>query len=331
MDLGRFSHKAVALQRKGSNRYVLTHYATLQHNELAESPAMLAEQIKALLGELKATGKGYTASVSGGDSIVRIIEQPETPPTLLRDAIRLNGMTLLNQDVRQFVIDCDQISHQQSGPGTMHRYLVAALPRKQVLAIQTAMESNRIDLDTLQIGPICALNAFEFSAKQRFSEKAFLLVDIGHLSSTVIVGARGEIVLVRTIEYGGRDLIEALSAIVNGDRQAALAQLSAGDEMLTDAARYSLTALAREISSSIGFFEARREENVEEIHVAGGPAGSQSILQILAEELHMPCKAWNPFERCEIALPEAQRGNLMRDVMNLHVACGAAAELLKAN
>ncbi|MGC3990818.1 MAG: pilus assembly protein PilM [Chthoniobacteraceae bacterium] len=174
------------------------------------------------------------------------------------------------------------------------------------------------------------MNAFEFSAKRQFTEGAFLLVDIGHISSTVIVGAKGELVLVRTIEYGGRDLVESLSAIVSGDRQAALAQLASGDEMLIDAARYSLTALAREISSSIGFFEARREENVEEIYVAGGPAGSQAILQILAEELHMPCKAWNPFEHCEIALPEAQKANLMRDVVNLHVACGAAAELLKA-
>jgi len=331
MDLGRFSHKAVALQRKGPNRYALTHYATLQHNSPAESPAVLGEQIRALLAELKTTAKGYTVSVSGGDSIVRIIEQPETPPTLLRDAVRLNGLTLLNQDVREFVIDCDQISKQGGHGAGMQRYLVGALPKKQINDLRTAMESSRVEIDSLQLGPVCALNAFEFAAKQQFTDKAFLLVDIGHLTSTVIVGAKGELVLVRTIEYGGRDLLEALTALANGDRQSALAQLAAGDEMMSDAARYSLTALAREISSSIGFFEARREENIEEIHVAGGPAGSQTILQILAEELHMPCKAWNPFERCEIALPEKQRSNLMRDVVNLHVACGAAAELLKAN
>ncbi|MGC3990819.1 MAG: hypothetical protein QM796_14295 [Chthoniobacteraceae bacterium] len=134
------------MQRKGSNRYALTHYATLQHNQPADSPAVLSEQIRSLMAELKASAKGYTASVSGGNSIVRIIEQPETPPSLLRDAVRLNGLTLLNQDVREFVIDCDQISHNPANGGSVpsQRYLVAALQRAQVNDIRVAMESNRL-------------------------------------------------------------------------------------------------------------------------------------------------------------------------------------------
>jgi Tfp pilus assembly PilM family ATPase len=113
--------------------------------------------------------------------------------------------------------------------------------------------------------------------------------------------------------------------------QAALQSLESGDGVMVDAARISMTALTREISSSIGFFEGRCEDNISRVYVSGGPAQSRAIIQILAEELHLPCMAWNPFERCEIALPEASRATLRTDVVNLHVACGVAVEILKGS
>ena len=67
------------------------------------------------------------------DALIRIIEQPETPPEILRDGLRLNGMTLLNQDSRELVLDCDRIpSGGASGePDALgrKRYLVGGLPR----------------------------------------------------------------------------------------------------------------------------------------------------------------------------------------------------------
>ena len=64
---------------------------------------------------------------------------------------------------------------------------------------------------------------------------------------------------------------------------------------------------------------------------SGGPARSKVVLQILEEELHMPCEAWNPFESCDVALPANRRESFAAYMVNLNVACGAAADLLKKN
>jgi hypothetical protein len=50
----------------------------------------------------------------------------------------------------------------------------------------------------------------------------------------------------------------------------------------------------------------------------------------MSEEIHMPCLAWNPFESCEVNLPANQRARFETEAFNLHVACGAAAEILNA-
>jgi Tfp pilus assembly PilM family ATPase len=102
-----------------------------------------------------------------------------------------------------------------------------------------------------------------------------------------------------------------------------------GDEGLLNAARFSVLGLAREISSSIGFFEARREESISRIHVSGTIAASRAMLQLIAEELHMPCLAWDPFAKCEIALPESRRALFRQRVVTLSAAAGVALQVLQ--
>jgi len=108
-----------------------------------------------------------------------------------------------------------------------------------------------------------------------------------------------------------------------------LSLLEEGDDLLIETARLSLAALTREISSSIGFFEGRHEENISQIFVSGGPANSRAILQLLAEELHMPCEVWNPLLKCEMALHGSQKAAFANDATKLSVAAGAAVEFLK--
>ena len=75
--------------------------------------------------------------------------------------------------------------------------------------------------------------------------------------------------------------------------------------------------------------QGRREETVGKVFVSGGVARSKALLKILTEELHMPCEAWNPFQKCEVSLPSHRKQLFAEDFVSLNVACGAAAEALK--
>ncbi|MDQ2660120.1 MAG: hypothetical protein M3Y03_06840, partial [Verrucomicrobiota bacterium] len=98
IDLGKHVFKGVLLHRKGDDRYVLTSYASREVPEDLASPDALAEQLRLLFKELGGSAKGCAVAVSDPASLLRIIEQPETPVDLLRNALRLNGLAVLNQE-----------------------------------------------------------------------------------------------------------------------------------------------------------------------------------------------------------------------------------------
>ncbi len=336
IDLGQHALKAVHLQRKGNNRVSVGGFATRAVG-MGDGPLtadILSHHLKLLLRDLGATGKACVAAVSSPDTLLRIIEQPTTPTYLLRDALRLNGLTLLNQDCRNYVLDCDQIA---SAPGhapvaasgrPTSRYVVGGLPREEVTRVSEAFSKNRVGLDRLQLAPLCNYNAFEFSHADVFTREAFVLVDIGRTETRVIVGAKRELVLVRVIDYGGDHFLNAIVAQGGIDRESAMMLIEQNDPGMVEAGRASLTLLARELRSSIGFFEGQREEPISRVYFSGGLVRALMPLQILSDELEIACDTWDPFQTCSIDLPKAQAAVFDTERTHLNIAAGAALDVL---
>ncbi len=341
IDLGRYSLKSVVLQKKGSNRYVLTHFASMPVNDAVERTAeSMGEQIKALVKHMGGTAKGTAVAVSSPDALVRIIEQPETPPEILREALRLNGTALMNQDCRGFVLDCvdcempapaPQTPPAANAPVPQRRYLVAGLPRADVAQLTQVFAASGLgNVAAVQLAPVTVFNAFEFAQKEVFDNQAFFLIDFGHLSSTMMIGARRELSLIRSVEFGGKSLVEALCALSGESADMVLTALAQEDEVMVEYTRMALMALTREIGSSIGFYEGRREETISQIWVSGGLARNATLLRLLGEELRMPCQSWVAVERCEVNVSAAKRAQLDEEMLDYSIACGAAAQLLNA-
>jgi Tfp pilus assembly PilM family ATPase len=343
IDLGKHVFKGVLLQRKGDARFVLTSYAAREVPEELPTADDLAQQIKLLVKDLGGNTKTCAIGVSDPGSLLRIIEQPETPVDLLRNALRLNGLAVLNQECKDFVLDCTPVSSNgdpatKSASGNAHegsngvpwkKYLVGGMLRPTVKQISDAVTKTRLSADLLQLAPVCSFNAFELAYPEIFANDTFLLLDMGHLQSTVLIGSKKELVLVRSVDYGGKSLTQALTADGALDVKAAKLLMTEGDPGMAEICRGSLTRLATEVRNSIGFFEGQREESIHRIFVSGGLARTETVLQTLSDELGLPCEIWDPLESCEVALPPAKRQSLPNEFVSLNVACGAAFEYLR--
>jgi type IV pilus assembly protein PilM len=331
LDLGRASLKSVTLQRRGPGRIAVTHYATRPISQPLETAEQLSAEIRALLREMGVGAKKPCAvAVSNPEAIIRIIEQPDTPREVLRDALRLNGLALLNQECREFVFDCEPITTSEALEAGRKRYLVGGTPRAQITQVHQALEGAGANVQGVQLAPVSLFNAFEFAQPELFARHGFFLVDIGYATSTMILGAKGELVLVRNVEVGGHTILEALMALSGESRESVLIALEQEDELMVENVRMALMNLTREIGSSIGFFEARREETISQIFVSGGITKSKTLVKVMSEELHMACTPWNPLAACEVAVPSQQREQFAAEAFDLHVACGAAAEVLNS-
>jgi Tfp pilus assembly PilM family ATPase len=345
IDLGKHAFKGVSLRRKSDSRFVLTGFASRNVPEEFQSTDQLAQELKLLLKELGGGAKACALAISDPATLLRIVEQPTTPVDLLRNALRLNGLLVLNQECKDFVLDVAPVTANartegvsvegsgnvavQGAVATRTKYLVGGMLRPAVKQISEAMNKTRVPAEILQLAPICSFNAFEFAYPQVFNEDAFLLLDMGHLQSTVLIGSKGELVLVRSIDYGGKALTHALTADGALDADAAWVMINEGDGGMAEICRGSLARLATEVRNSIGFFEGQREESIHRIFVSGGLARAEMILQTLSDELGLPCEIWDPLETCEVALPAGKRQALPSEFVSLNVACGAAFEYLK--
>jgi Tfp pilus assembly PilM family ATPase len=346
IDLGKHSFKGVRLQRRNDARLVLTNYASREVPAQMDTAQDLAQQIKLLLKDLGGRSKGCALAFSDPAVLLRIIEQPDTPIGLLRNALRLNGLAVLNQECKDLVLDVapanaraseSAAEHNDSGAAavqtnvvTKTRYLVAGMLRSSVKHLAEAMGKIRLSADILQLAPICSFNAFEFAYPEIFDNDAFLLLDMGHTQSTVLIGNKGELELVRSIEYGGLSLGQALTADNAIDPRDAWSMVQEADAGMADICRTSLARLATEVRNSIGFFEGQHEESITRIFVSGGLARLETILQTLSDELALPCEIWDPLETCEVALPANKRQALPHEFVSLNVACGAAFEYLSS-
>jgi Tfp pilus assembly PilM family ATPase len=346
IDLGKHVFKGVLLQKKGDERFVLTSYASREVPAEINTPEELAQQLKLLLKELGGSAKGCAIAVSDPDSLLRIIEQPDTPIDLLRNALRLNGLAVLNQECKDFVLDCAPVAAESTNGHAANgvengsaepaqngvqktKYLVGGMLRPAVKQISEACAKSRVSADILQLAPVCSFNAFEFAYPEIFAKDAFLLLDMGHLQSTVLIGNKKELVLVRSVDYGGKALSQALTADGALDADAAQLMIQEGDAGMAEICRSSLARLATEVRNSIGFFEGQHEQSIHRIFVSGGLARTETILQTLSDELGLPCEIWDPLETCEVALPPAKRQALPHEFVSLNVACGAAFEYLR--
>src|SRR3954452_19186405 len=118
IDLGKRVFKAVALRRKSDHRLTLTSFTSREVPEDITSVEDLAQHLKQLIRDLGGSGKGCAVAISDPSSILRIIEQPNTPVDLLRNALRLNGLAVLNQECKEFVLDVAAVNAEATEPAS---------------------------------------------------------------------------------------------------------------------------------------------------------------------------------------------------------------------
>ncbi len=373
-DLGDHTLKAVLIHRKGASRYALAGFSVQELNGAGKSADALVGVLRTAMRELGGNSKYCSVATTPRHSILRIIDQPETPPDLLRQAIALNSMTLLNQDCKEFVIDCDTLDprpvepaktaktaktaksaksakiagdktsgkeaeeereekeekeeKKAAAPRKAVRYLVGGMPRERVKVLMEAFGKLRCQLMNLQLAPISNLNAFGMANPEAFSAPAFMLVDVGHEESSVLLGIEGNLKLVRTIDYGGRIFLDAVTTGGAIESHAAITLLQQGDTGMAEASRNTVSQLAREIQSSIAFFEGQYEQSIRGIFLSGAICRAELPLQMLSDELDLPCQLWDPFSQVEINLPTKRKAELSNAYVQLGGAFGAALEIL---
>jgi len=339
VDLGGRTTKAVRVQRRGQG-YALGGYALLDAPifEKTISAEMLAEHLKAVTQALAATAKHVTLTVGVNDALVRHAEMPRMPIDDLRQALKLNAKSYLQQDLPGHLFDCHIVPTVQPPKSAERPKELTGPPKQRVLV--TSARKQLIDdyvkgargagltVDCIVPGLIGPVNVFEKAMPDIFANEAVALVDLGFKSSSICIVQQSELILSRVVSIGGdrltHGLAEALSvsyAEAEGIKIGMPGEVQAQLESL-------VLPLGRELRASIDFFEHQQDRPVTQIFLTGGSARSEIIVQMLQREMMIDCKILNPTTFLQMELPPQQAGEIEQIAPQLTVALGAALAAL---
>jgi type IV pilus assembly protein PilM len=342
IDLGTRTTKAVHLQRKGE-RFCLVNYTILDTpgSDKAPTPEALTEHLKAVAHDLKASRvKQVTLALGVTESLLRQVEVPLMPVSDIRQMLKFNSKTYLQQDLSDHVFDCyclplsqtkvsnaDKSSEARASATPKMRVMVGGAKRQIVDNLAAAVKNAGLIADTVIPGLLGPANAFEICEPENFAKEVVALVDIGFKNTTITILSAGEMMLHRVVALGGDRITAGLAEALNISYAEADGIKVGMPSEVQQNLETVLNPLGRELRASIDFFEHQNDKTVTQVFLSGGSARGELVVQCLQNELMVPCKSWNSARFLELALSPEKMGEIEHIAPQLTVAIGAATSL----
>jgi Tfp pilus assembly PilM family ATPase len=339
IDAGLHSLKAVCVS--GSSRSAsLSRAAMIPQTAMSQSiqqasEKAVAQQLKELVGQLKGGGECHF-SFNSPSCVLRYVETPFYPQSDLRASLKLNHQTYLRQNFENYTFDgvcLFQDAEQQKKdkkdkktdvekPFKKGKTLIAGLPTNEVLIFYMAAKRAGLEPQSLSLAPLSVVNGYESAYPGSFQQEAVLLLDIGHLSSSLTIVHQGAIFLTRIINLGGKNVLDHLQAQGGGSVE------TMGGEVLAQAIQTSLGPMMREVHSSVNFFERNTETDLKKIVLSGKLVKAPDVVSVIQKEVGFPCELWSPATGMKNSLPAGQREMFAENEAAFAVAIGTARSVL---
>ena len=279
--------------------------------EVRDSEA-LANEIAAFFSAADLPRKNVRLGIGSTRTGVRVFERPEVDdPRQLANAIRFRAYETLPIPIEEAMLDY-QILEEKNGPD---RVLLAVAYRDLVDRFAETCAAAKIELVGIDIEAFALLRAVggePLSAGER-AEAARVAVSIGHDRTTVAVSDGRLCEFTRVLDWGGARVTAAVQRALDVDAEEAeqikrsldISVTTPTDEpaderttKAAEAARREVNGLARELASSLHFYQDQVDSlGFAEITVTGGGAHLQGLAEQLEELIGISVRVADPFVR----------------------------------
>jgi type IV pilus assembly protein PilM len=277
--------------------------------EVRDSEA-LANEIAAFFSAANLPRKNVRLGIGSSRTGVRVFERPEVDdPRQLANAIRFRAYETLPIPIEEAMLDYHIVKEKD----TPDRVLLAVAYRDLVDRFAATCTAAKIELAGIDIEAFALLRAVggEPLAGGERAEAARVAVSIGHDRTTVAVSDGHVCEFTRVLDWGGGRVTTAIERALEVDAEEAdrikqTIDISANaeepvDERTTkavEAARREVTGLARELASSLHFYQDQPDSlGFAEITVTGGGAHLQGLAEQLEELIGITVRVADPFAR----------------------------------
>lgn len=337
MDMGTSAVKFVRMQRR-SGKYVMTHFGSHKLNGVngAALPTQehLTETLRACMSEMNMKRGHAVASISARSTLIRHVDFPQMPLDDMKKSLKINSAPYLHQQYTGFNFDCyimppraAKTTESAKAPNKLPVLVGGASTQDVLFCRDTLLGANLTPL-AINLAPVAVINAFESSNPDMWQQDTVALVDVGYDNSVISVVDHGRPSLTRSIQFGGSHITGHIAKTLSLEEKAAEDEKLKMSEAIQVLVGSCLSTFARQIRSSIDFFERQNEVPVKRVFCSGGTALSTLILQFLTDEIGLPCKSWDASAKLEVDLKNQKQEQLKEQSPDFAVAIGTALAVI---
>tara|TARA_B100001113_G_scaffold351317_1_gene350150 strand:- start:8 stop:1063 length:1056 start_codon:yes stop_codon:yes gene_type:complete len=277
-----------------------THHWVMAVKELLRQQGLNPRKVKIL-----ATG------ISGASASVKQITTMEMPTEELESAMTFEARKHIPMDGTDAVIDYQILGSNEKEVDKIDVGLVACtkgvLNSHVDLLKECGLKPGVIDVD-----PIAVTNAFTF-LKDMPDDGLAVLLDIGALSSSLVVWGNGQQYFTRDIPVGGHHFVKELvdkkeisytkaQDLLYKEGVSTVSQSDSADDSskLSVTERSVFDNLIEDIRRSLRFYAKQTGQSFFlKILLTGGSADTPGLSQLISSKLNIDCDVLNPFDGVE--------------------------------
>ena len=280
----------------------------------SENISAAAAVVAELFSALSAPDSCAFAVINPIGTVVCQVELPRMPLPEARAALQLNSARFLHRDLSNYFIDLTE----QSAVGTptpapknnKMQLLVGAATRPDVLWYRNVLMTAKVRPLAIELSTLTVVNGLLATEPELCQNEAILLLDLGARTTSMNFLWRGQLAFTHVMYFGSLQTAEAEKLKMS--------------ETVQKLVQTAISPLARELRSSIDFFDQQHDCRINRTLACGGVAGSPKILEILGLEVGIRIEVWNCLDRLDTTATRGDQAQLAVVAPELAAAVGVA-------
>jgi type IV pilus assembly protein PilM len=335
LDIGSSQIKAALVKREEAN-LSLAGFAVRSVPFVAGrsgSESLLADELRQLVDELGVQDRRAYVAISCPSAMVCHADFPRMPLDEVKSALKINSARYLRRDLSNYYLDVAELAADGAGDDSSKKnqqikVLVGGADKDEVQIYRNALVSAKIKPEVIELAAVSVVNAFQAACPVQSDDEVVLLLDVGAQCSSINFLLNGVPLITRIMHFGGYQLSEYIAQMLTLEMTAAEEEKRQMSDPVQSLIRTAISPLAREVRSSIDFFERQHERHVVRGFACGGSACSATMLGILSETVGFPIERWDPAHNFITSGLNGHREQLPSVAPSLAVAIGAAVARL---
>jgi len=280
---------------------------------------LVVRAVKEMLQRGNFAGNRVITALSSNDLKIKNVRLPLMSPAETDEAIRWEAKERFGCDFAPDQLHYLHAGQIRQGADSCQEVILMASPGELVESHVAMLKEMGLVPEYIDAEPQAMFRPFERMLRRRADENEIsVVVDLGHSSTKVVVGRGRDLVLVKKIDIGGKDLAEAVAGQLNlsveeaselrlqiiGEHASSERDSEGEDQKadpnstswtIVDAVRGKVEELGREIALCLRYCSVTfRGLRPRRVMLTGGQAYDPAVMKLLGEQLNIECQIGRP-------------------------------------